>query len=385
MKLLLFTCLALSVLAIKKEEWKKCDNKLLKKRYKQCLKEGFKISICSGDPTTRPETTWQKTCARLERRFYKNCGSCEPPEITLALPIPPTFSPVLPTDMLPPTDILPPRFIGTPLPPSFSGALQPPRVLYTACGKGLKQEYTTTISGLTCQKWSEQAPHSHSFTHENYPNMGLGDHNYCRNPDSDAGGVWCYTTFAPVIWDYCTINQHDDIDEPPKCYDGLQTDYCGYKQTTVSGEICQKWSSQYPHEHDRKPENFPYSGLGDHNYCRNPDNEPNGAWCYTVNVNQRWDICGVQRCTSNDRYCFDGKQEHYRGPKQTTVYGLVCQRWTDQYPHAHLRTPQNFPYAGLGNHNYCRNPDGDPNGIWCITTDPVTVWDYCHVPRCTLP
>jgi len=69
-------------------------------------------------------------------------------------------------------------------------------------GSGYRGCRTTTRSGRTCQNWLEQSPHRHSRTPENYPNMGLGDHNYCRNPD---GGrtIWCYTTNPSRRWEYC--------------------------------------------------------------------------------------------------------------------------------------------------------------------------------------
>ena len=38
----------------------------------------------------------------------------------------------------------------------------------------------TTTSGKTCQEWSSQSPHAHTRTPAQYPNKGLGDHNYCR-------------------------------------------------------------------------------------------------------------------------------------------------------------------------------------------------------------
>lgn len=57
----------------------------------------------------------------------------------------------------------------------------------------------------------------------------------------------------------------------------LQKDYRGTIATTNSGRTCQPWSSQYPHTHTRTDEQYPGTGLGDHNYCRNPDNEPGGA------------------------------------------------------------------------------------------------------------
>ena len=55
-------------------------------------------------------------------------------------------------------------------------------------------------SGKTCQKWTAQSPHRHSRTPSKYPNKGLGDHNYCRNPDGEGGGIWCYTTSASRRW-----------------------------------------------------------------------------------------------------------------------------------------------------------------------------------------
>ena len=29
--------------------------------------------------------------------------------------------------------------------------------------------------------------------------------NYCRNPDSDAGGPWCYTTDPGTRYDFCDV------------------------------------------------------------------------------------------------------------------------------------------------------------------------------------
>ena len=47
---------------------------------------------------------------------------------------------------------------------------------------------------------------------------------------------------------------------------------------------------------------------------------------------------------------------------------------------SHDRTPTNYPSKGLGDHNYCRNPD-DEKGAWCYTTDPDHRWEYCDCPE----
>ena len=50
-------------------------------------------------------------------------------------------------------------------------------------------------------------------------------------------------------------------------------------------------------------------GLGDHNYCRNPEGEYTQVWCYTTNPDRRWDWCDVftcselECCQSNGKLC----------------------------------------------------------------------------------
>ena len=66
---------------------------------------------------------------------------------------------------------------------------------------------STTENGITCQKWTEQYPQRHDdYTPEKYPNGGLGDHNFCRNPDeATALRPWCYTIDINVRWEYCDV------------------------------------------------------------------------------------------------------------------------------------------------------------------------------------
>jgi len=69
----------------------------------------------------------------------------------------------------------------------------------------------------------------------------------------------------------------------------------------------------------------------------------------------------------------------YRGEMAITQTGLECMEWNMQFPHSHGLTPEKETYAnkGIGYHNYCRNPDDEPNGAWCYTMDPKVRWEYC--------
>ena len=83
-------------------------------------------------------------------------------------------------------------------------------------------------------------------------------------------------------------------------FDPLGKDYRGYVSVTRSGRQCQMWTAQSPHGHGCTPEIFPNAGLGEHNYCRNPDSEPEGPWCYTVDETQRWEYCEVELAPCGD-------------------------------------------------------------------------------------
>ena len=70
-------------------------------------------------------------------------------------------------------------------------SLKAPTTNKTKYGKISKTE-----SGKTCQKWSVDTPHKRNdATKKAYNNKthGIGDHNYCRDPNND-GVTWCYST-----------------------------------------------------------------------------------------------------------------------------------------------------------------------------------------------
>merc|ERR1719336_2369439 len=112
-------------------------------------------------------------------------------------------------------------------------------------------------------------------------------------------------------------------------------------------------------------QNWPEAGLGDHNYCRNPDGEPR-MWCYTTDPSKRWELCNplpntaktftTTECNEN----FSGNGANYRGCQTRTRSGKMCQPWDSQFPQTHrFKNINLWAGFGLGKHNYCRNPDND--------------------------
>jgi hypothetical protein len=70
--------------------------------------------------------------------------------------------------------------------------------------------------------------------------------------------------------------------------------------------------------------------------------------------------------------------DDYRGAKAVTVSGLACQAWGAQTPHAHSRTPANYPGTGIDGaaNNFCRDPDGE-GYLWCYTISSGTRYEEC--------
>lgn len=90
--------------------------------------------------------------------------------------------------------------------------------------------------------------------------------------------------------------------------------------------------------------------------------------------------------TNLAKECDDSNlQKNYRGAKATTRSGLTCKKWTTLSADSYYVTPAKFPNKGLGDHNYCRNPDSGSEGTWCYTTTTTSsgkTWEYCDVPTC---
>ncbi|XP_017577202.1 plasminogen [Pygocentrus nattereri] len=250
------------------------------------------------------------------------------------------------------------------------------------CVIGIGTDYrgtkSKTKSGILCQRWEGTYPHKPNITPKTHPKADL-ESNYCRNPDGDKGGPWCYTMDEGKRWEHCDVQ-----DCTVECMYCSGESYRGKVSTTESGLTCQRWDSQKPHNHGYIPSVLPEKYL-EENYCRNPDGEPK-PWCFTESPAKRWEFCSIPRCTTPPPTvvpqldCFTGDGSLYRGTVAVTESGKTCQTWSSQSPQKHSRTPDNYPCKGL-DENFCRNPDNERRP-WCYTTDPQTRWEYCTVPSC---
>ncbi|XP_059569288.1 kremen protein 1 [Alligator mississippiensis] len=86
--------------------------------------------------------------------------------------------------------------------------------------------------------------------------------------------------------------------------------------------------------------------------------------------------------------CYTANGADYRGTQnQTSLHaGKPCLFWNEtfQHPYNTLKYPNGE--GGLGEHNYCRNPDGDVSP-WCYIAEHEdgVYWKYCEIPSCRMP
>uniref|UniRef100_A0A673GQU6 Hepatocyte growth factor n=1 Tax=Sinocyclocheilus rhinocerous TaxID=307959 RepID=A0A673GQU6_9TELE len=179
----------------------------------------------------------------------------------------------------------------------------------TTCFRGRGEGYRGTVGitpeGVTCQRWDAQFPHRHSYTPQNYRCKDLRE-NYCRNPDGHHL-PWCFTTDPNVPVAFCTNIPRCGIAPPEheECYTGIGDTYNGKRAKTRSGIPCAPWKD-HSESNERDVDLLMAEQAG--NFCRNPDKDKHGPWCYTNSSSIPWDYCSLKPYEGTKTSCFVHKQ-----------------------------------------------------------------------------
>ena len=207
-----------------------------------------------------------------------------------------------------------------------------------------------------CQYWNTNSPNKVNFnTFKNQIHSGT-NHNYCRNPDEDKYGPWCY--FSDYLgrgkekganFGYCTcqgrakqkekcardtshypiqlcsnIRENPTKSESAKKYrncidkinDPIGLNYNGNDVWALhkgKWRKCQRWDINTPNQ--IKIDKSKLIGGSDHNYCRNPDNDKNGPWCYFSDYRDgidsgNWGPCkSIRECEEEENQQEQDKEE----------------------------------------------------------------------------
>ncbi|XP_017323516.2 tissue-type plasminogen activator isoform X7 [Ictalurus punctatus] len=180
----------------------------------------------------------------------------------------------------------------------------------------------------------------------------------------------------------CEINLNE------KCVSGQGSDYRGTWSMSSSSAECINWNSTLLRGKKftaRKPDTR-ILGLGNHNYCRNPDGDSR-PWCYVFKKSQIvWEFCSMPNCTTDPILeCVQGLGQSYRGTQTISKSNSKCLQWDSPaiYHKFYTAWRPDARQLGLGSHSYCRNPDSDL-GPWChIYKGSQLTWELCDIPKCS--
>lgn len=214
-------------------------------------------------------------------------------------------------------------------------------------GKALVYEgcLSTTLSGRTCKPWS-QVP-----GYQNDPK--LNTHNFCRNPDGSQN-LWCYTTDPSMEKDACASPHWGQ--EEFKQYHLRQVNNPRLATVYPPSQVTGK-NSQCPNNEDIQAKYSQGGHASDGHHRRLHENTGNVI---------KYELKEGSIGTATD----------YKGCLSKTLTGRTCRRW-DQ--------PKNADQVSMpaGDRDYCRNPGGKYETLWCYTNHPDMEWDLCAHPDWT--
>ncbi|XP_064618875.1 deleted in malignant brain tumors 1 protein-like [Lineus longissimus] len=252
----------------------------------------------------------------------------------------------------------------------------------TVLGTEYAGKQNKTASSLTCQRWDSQYPHAHGSNKTmQFPENDLADAaNYCRNPGAWRGGLWCYTTSRTVIWDKCDV----PLCKSDQCKHTMKGTHYNGTMSAVGNIPCQRWDSQTPHPNSMSQRTTFIDGNATlaQNYCRNPDNDPRGPWCYSTVTTPIYQYCNIPYCSFHDKCRRTPLGREYTGTKSISKNGYPCLSWYGIL--RSLRWGTQFPeHSTSAAKNYCRNPKNKPKGPWCyVSLNNRIYYDYCNIPFC---
>ncbi|XP_054479738.1 prothrombin [Anoplopoma fimbria] len=186
-----------------------------------------------------------------------------------------------------------------------------------------------------------------------------------------------------------------------QCVSGSGVNYEGNINITQSGRQCQFWSSSFPHPIIREFNASEPNSVLQENFCRNPDNRPEGPWCFTKDPTVQKEICRVPTCGKyllvlptpptlapeiiRTGECLPNYGLEYSGDLAVTLGGHTCLLWSSPEAKS-LSVDKDFiPEVSLQG-NKCRNPDNDPEGPWCyVEVSGNLTMDYCNLDLCEDP
>ncbi|XP_004633125.1 tissue-type plasminogen activator [Octodon degus] len=179
-----------------------------------------------------------------------------------------------------------------------------------------------------------------------------------------------------------------EIDSRVTCYKDQGISYRGTWSTAQSGAECVNWNSSVltlKLYNARRPDAI-WLGLGNHNYCRNPD-EDSKPWCYVFKAGKYTpEFCSTPACSKGkNENCYVGNGSTYRGTHSLTTSGASCLPWDSVIlrGRGYMAWKFHFQALGVGKHNYCRNPDGDAKP-WChVLKDRKPTREYCDLSQCS--
>uniref|UniRef100_A0A1A8N1T2 Plasminogen activator, tissue n=1 Tax=Nothobranchius pienaari TaxID=704102 RepID=A0A1A8N1T2_9TELE len=180
----------------------------------------------------------------------------------------------------------------------------------------------------------------------------------------------------------CEINTNE------KCAVGKGEGYRGTQSISQTGSDCINWNSTSlrGRRFTARKSDASSLGLGNHNFCRNPDRD-SSPWCYIYKGTEIvWDFCSLPKCPKvRNTECVVDSGQSYRGTTSVTKSGALCLPWDSPAVRRKVNNAwrSNAAELGLSNHNFCRNPDGDA-APWCHTyKNMVLTWELCDIPKCS--